>query len=83
MHELPFCYESGTVKISQSFGRYARSYKSEIVVSEDSLAQLKAIKSKIKDLFNPILGGIFWDYSRLGGGIKRSPSLKSITHILQ
>ena len=83
MHELPFCYELGTVKISQSFGRYARSYKSETVVSKDSLAQLEAIKSKIKDLFNPIQGGIFWDYSRIAGGIKRFPSLKSVTHILK
>ena len=33
--------------------------------------------------FNPIQDGLFWGFSRMEGGAKRPPSLKSVTHILQ
>ena len=46
------------VKISNAFGRYARSYKLEIVDKRDPLVQLEVSKSSInnlfKDLFNEI-----------------------------
>ena len=51
LHELPFYDELSIVKISEAFKRYARSYRVEIVDSKDPLAQLKASKSSIEDLF--------------------------------
>ena len=36
-----------------------------------------------REPFNPIQDGPFWGRSRMGGGAKRLPSLKSVTHILQ
>ena len=44
--------------MSKTFGWYARSYKVEIVVSKDPLAQLEASKSSIKDLFKDLLDEI-------------------------
>ena len=43
------------VKTSETFKRYAISYKIEIIDSNDYLAQLEARKSSIKDLFNNLL----------------------------
>ena len=43
------------VKTSETFKRYAISYKIEIIDSNDYLAQLEARKSNIKDLFNNLL----------------------------
>ena len=36
-----------------------------------------------QSLFNPTQDGLFRGCSRMGGGAKRPPSLKSVTHILQ
>ena len=44
--------------MSKTFGCYARSYKVEIAHSNDSLAQLEASKSSIKDLFKDLLDKI-------------------------
>ena len=55
LHELPFFNELSVVEISKAFRRYARSYKVEIVDSEDLLAQLEVSKSSIKDLSNDLL----------------------------
>ena len=47
--------------------------------------KLKLINTVIN--FNPNQDGLFWGCSRMGGGgggvAKRSPSLKSVTHILR
>ena len=55
LHELPFYDELSVVKSSNVFKGYARSYKVEIVDCTDSLVQLKASKSSIKDLFRDLL----------------------------
>ena len=44
LHELLFYDEVSVIKISQAFRRYARSYKIEIIVSKNPLAQLEASK---------------------------------------
>ena len=58
LHELLFYNELSVVEISKAFKGYARSYKIEIVDSKDSLAQLEASKSSIKDLFKYLLDEI-------------------------
>ena len=50
-----FYNELSTVKNSNAFSRYARSYKDEIVDKKDSLVQLHPSKSSIKDLFKDLL----------------------------
>ena len=44
------------MKISKSFGQYARNYKVEIVDSTESLDLLESSKSSIKDLLYEIKG---------------------------
>ena len=58
LHELPFYDELSINRISKTFQEYARSYKIEIIDSKDPLAQLKASKSSIKDLFKDLLDEI-------------------------
>ena len=53
--ELPFYDQLNIIKIDQAFRGYARSYKVEIVDEKDSIVQLEACKSSIKDLFNNLL----------------------------
>ena len=58
MRELPFYDESIIVKISQTFKRYARSQKIEIIDSKDPLAQLETNKSNTEDFFKDLSGEI-------------------------
>ena len=51
LHKLPFYDKLNIAKISQAFKRFARTYKIEIIDSKNSLAQLEASKSSIKDFF--------------------------------
>ena len=53
--ELPFHDQLNIIKTDQAFSGYARSYKVEIVDKKDSIVQLEASKSSIKDLFNDLL----------------------------
>ena len=55
LHELPFYNELSVVEISKAFKRYARSYKVKIIDPKDPLAQLKASKSSIENLFKDLL----------------------------
>ena len=55
LQELPFYDELCVVEISNSFKRYTKSYKVEIIDSKDPLDQLKGSKSSIKDLFKDLL----------------------------
>ena len=50
LSELSFYEELNVIK-----NRYAMSYKGEFVVKKDSLNQLEASKSSIKDLLNDLL----------------------------
>ena len=54
LHELPFYDEFINVKISQAFKIYAKSYKIEIIDSNDPLVQLEVSKWSIKDLFEDL-----------------------------
>ena len=51
LYELPIYDEINIAKTSKAFRGYARSYKIEIIYSKESLLQLEASKSCIKDLF--------------------------------
>ena len=53
--ELPFYDQLSIIKTDQAFSGYARSYKVEIVEKKDSIVQLQASKSSIKDLFTDLL----------------------------
>ena len=53
--KLPFYDQLNIIKTDQAFSGYARSYKVEIVDKKDSIVQLEASKSSIKDLFNDLL----------------------------
>ena len=53
--ELPFYDQLNIIKTDQAFSGYARSYKVEIVDKKDSIVQLEASRSIIKDLFNDLL----------------------------
>ena len=55
---LPFYDQLSVVEISKAFGRYAKSYKVEIIEPRDHLAQLDARKSSIEDLFQDLLNEI-------------------------
>ena len=52
--ELPFYEELNVIKIGHAFKGYAMSYKVELR-KKDSLVQLEASKSSIKDFFNNLL----------------------------
>ena len=60
LHGLPFYDELSVVEKSESFRRYARSYKVKIIEPKDLLVQLEASKSSIegllKDLLNEMKG---------------------------
>ena len=53
--ELPFYEQVSVIKTNQAFRGYALSYKVEIVERKDSIVQLEASKSSIKDLFGDLL----------------------------
>ena len=53
--ELPFYDQLNITKTDQAFSGYARSYRVEIVEKKDSIVQLEASKSSIKNLFNDLL----------------------------
>ena len=55
LYELPLYGKLSVVEISKALRRYARSYKVEIIEPKDPLAQLKASKSGIEDLFKDFL----------------------------
>ena len=53
--EQPFYEQLSIIKTNQVFRGYAMSYKVEITERKDSIVQLEASKSSIKDLFNNLL----------------------------
>ena len=53
--EQPFYKKLNIIKTNQAFSRYAVSYGVEIVERKDLVLQLKASKSRIKDLFSDLL----------------------------
>ena len=53
--ELPFYEQLSIIKINQGFRGYAMSYKVKIIERKDSITQLEASKSSIKDLFHNLL----------------------------
>ena len=55
LKELPFYDELSIVKNKTAISGYARSYKIEIVVKRDVIAQLKASETVIKELFKDLL----------------------------
>ena len=55
LSELPFYEELNMIKTNHAFRGYAMSYKVEIVEKKDSVNQLEASKSNIKDLFSDLL----------------------------
>ena len=55
LHELPFFDKLSVVEVSQAFKGYTRTYKTEIIDSEDALAQLEVSKSRIGVLFKDLL----------------------------
>ena len=60
LSEVPFNDELNIVKTAKAFKKYARSYSTEIMGNKDGdmndpLAQLKASKPVIKDLFRYLL----------------------------
>ena len=54
LHELPFYNEIGVVEISKAFKGYGKSYKIEIIIFNDPLAQLETSKSTIEDFFKDL-----------------------------
>ena len=55
LSELPFYEEVNIIKTNQAFKGYAMSYKMELVERKDSILQLEASKSSIKNLFCELL----------------------------
>ena len=55
LHELLFYDELSVVKKSNAFKGYSRSYKVETIEPKNTLVQLEASKSSIKDLFKELL----------------------------
>ena len=53
--KLSFYEELSVTKTNHAFGRYAMSYKVELVEKKYSIRRLEASKSSIKDLFNDLL----------------------------
>ena len=58
LQEISFYDELSIVKNSNAFGRYARSYKVEIVDKRDPLVRLEVSESSIKNLFRDLLNEI-------------------------
>ena len=52
LSKLPFYEELNVIKTNHGFRGYALSYKVEIIEKKDSIKQLEASKSSIKDLFS-------------------------------
>ena len=55
LSELPFYEELNIIKTNHLFRRYAISYRVEILEKKDSIEQLEASKSSVKDLFSDLL----------------------------
>ena len=55
LSELPFYEELNVIKTNHAFRGYAMSYKVEIIEKKDSIKQLEASKSSIKDLLSDLL----------------------------
>ena len=55
LSELPFYEELNVIKTNHTFRGYAISYKVKLVEKKDSIEQLEASKSSIKDLFSDLL----------------------------
>ena len=55
LSELPFYEELNVIKTNHVFRGYAMSYKVETIEKKDSIKQLQATKSSIKDLFSDLL----------------------------
>ena len=53
--ELPFYEDLNVMKTNHAFRVYAISYKVEIIEKKDSMKQLEASKSSIKDMFSDLL----------------------------
>ena len=53
--ELLFYEKLDVIKTDQAFSGYAMSYKVEIIEQKDPIAQLKASKLSIKNLFSDLL----------------------------
>ena len=56
--ELPFHEQLSLIKTDQAFTGYAMSYKVKIVKKKDSIVQLEASKSSIKNLFSDLINEI-------------------------
>ena len=56
--ELPFYEQLSVIKTDEAFRGYAMSYKVEIIEKKDTIVQLEASKSSIKDLFSDLLNEI-------------------------
>ena len=52
--ELPFYNQLNRIRTDHAISGYAMSYKVEIVDKKDSIVQLQASRSSIKDLFNDL-----------------------------
>ena len=55
LSQLPFYEELNAIKTYHAFKGYAMSYKIELIEKKDSIEQLEASKSNIKDLFSGLL----------------------------
>ena len=55
LSQLPFYEELNAIKTNHAFRGYAMSYKVELIEKKDSIEQLEASKSNIKDLFSGLL----------------------------
>ena len=55
LSELPFYDELNVIKTNRAFTGYAMSYNGETLEKRDSIKQLEAKKSSIKDLFSDLL----------------------------
>ena len=53
--ELPFYEQLSVIKTNQAFRGYAMLYKVEIIEIKDTIVQLEASKSSIKDLLSDLL----------------------------
>ena len=55
LSELIFYEELNVIKTNHAFKGYAMSFKFEVIKKKDSIKQLEASKSSIKDLFSDLL----------------------------
>ena len=53
--QLPFYEELNIIKTHHAFRGYAMNFKVEVIEKQDTIKQLEASKSSIKDLFSVIL----------------------------